>query len=132
MTASNGSGATLIFGLERQLQAVLRAQIAQLAPDLTIVDGGRERWNTVGRSDILARDGSGTLVVIELKAGMADDAALTQLLAYMDAFEEEEGRPVRGMLIAGGFSDRTTRAARRMASVQLQRYTYTLRFEEAR
>lgn len=36
------------------------------------------------------------------------------------------------MVIAADFSDRTTRAARRMANVQLQRYAYTFRFEEAR
>jgi RecB family endonuclease NucS len=45
----------------------LRANIDQLEPGLTVIDGGNERKVASGFIDITARDRSGATVVIELK-----------------------------------------------------------------
>jgi hypothetical protein len=110
------------FGLERDLQGELRKNIKQLDPDLLIVDGDRERSvKSGGRIDILAKDRSGALVVIELKAGRADRDAIGQLLAYMGELMEEASS-VRGILIAADFSPRAIAAARAAPNIRLERY----------
>jgi len=99
-------------GLERDLQASLRTQIQQIEQGMTIIDDGVERRVDSGFIDITARDSSGEIVVIELKAGVAGPQAITQALSYMgDVLAEEEGCKVRGILIAAGF-DAKSRAAR--------------------
>jgi len=108
------------FAMERDLQKALRANIAQLQPDLRIVDGGKERQTDAGNIDITAEDSTGTTVIIELKAGEAQPEALTQLLAYMGAVDNS--RTVRGILIAGDFHQRLTYAARAIPNVTLRRY----------
>jgi hypothetical protein len=75
--------AEITFGLERDLQAALRANIAQLERGLKIIDGGKERATDAGRIDITAVDLSGNIVVIELKAGAASPRAIAQVLAYI-------------------------------------------------
>jgi hypothetical protein len=118
----------LKFGLERDMQVALRENIGQLDPNLRIVDGGTERHVATGRIDILAEDRDGSLVVIELKADDARDSALTQVLGYVGALKEEEGRnDVRGVLVAREFSSRLLYAAR-AAGVNLVRYGYSFTF----
>ena len=56
------------FGLERDLQKALRANIGQLETGLKIVDGGTEKNVPAGRIDITAEDPGGTTVVIEVRA----------------------------------------------------------------
>jgi DNA-binding CsgD family transcriptional regulator len=110
------------FGLERDLQAALRRNIAQLEPGLTIVDGDRERRvESGGRIDILAKDRSGGMVVIELKAGRADRDAVGQILAYMGELMDEAAS-VRGILVAAEFSPRSIAAARAAPTIRLIRY----------
>lgn len=118
------------FSLERDLQAALRSNIRQLQPELEIVDGGRERTTAAGRIDITAKDRDGNTVVIELKAGTAEPEALTQLLAYMGAVQNEDGVPVRGTLIAGDFHQRVVFAAQAVPGVSLLRYRFQFTFEE--
>jgi RecB family endonuclease NucS len=85
------------FGLERDLQSALRANIEQLEPGLSIIDDGRERTTDAGRIDITAKDPQGAVVVIELKAGTGAPGALTQLLAYMGALATENSTAVRAI-----------------------------------
>ena len=101
------------FGLERDLQIALRKGIEQLERGLTIADGDREQTVPSGRIDITARDQSGAMVVIELKAGPADRDAIGQILAYMGDLMEVEGQAsVRGILVAREFKPRAIAAAR--------------------
>jgi RecB family endonuclease NucS len=113
--------------MERDLQKALRRNIAQLQPDLRIVDGGKERQTDAGNIDITAEDSTGTTVIIELKAGEAQPEALTQLLAYMGAIDNS--RPVRGILIAGDFHQRLTYAAKAIPNVTLHRYGHRFTFD---
>jgi hypothetical protein len=74
---------TTTFGLERDLQKVLRDNIDQLEPGLKVADGNKEKRVPSGYIDITAEDKDGATVVIELKAVEADRDAVGQLLAYM-------------------------------------------------
>lgn len=69
----------LTFDIERDLQRVLRDNIEQLEPKLTIIDGGIEKTVPTGKIDITAVDGGGATVVIELKTGEADRSAIGQI-----------------------------------------------------
>jgi Endonuclease NucS len=119
------------FGLERDLQDALRSNIEQLEPGLKIVDGGKEQIVPSGRIDITAKDKRGAMVVIELKAGEADRDAVGQLLSYMGDMVSDSSTPVRGILVARGFSTRAISAARATGNVELKRYTFRFMFESA-
>ena len=118
-----------IFGLERDLQAALRDCIEQLEPGLEITDGDAERSVASGFIDITAKAPDGTVVVIELKAGTARREAIGQVLSYMgDVADEEPGRVVRGILVAGNFDDKARAAAKVVPTLSLRRYSVTFEF----
>ena len=119
----------MTIGLERDLQSALRADVEQLEPGLRIAGEGGERVTDAGRMDITAEDAQGLTVVIELKAGIAAPAALTQLLAYMGAVAGQDQSGIRGVLIAGEFHPRVVSAARAIPNVELRRYRYKFTFE---
>ena len=118
------------FGLERDLQRALRTNIAQLDAGLRIVDGGVEQTVESGRIDITAEDDRGNLVVIELKAGTAAPEAVTQLLGYMRAIENPDGRPIRGILVANDFHPRVVYAAKAVPNISLKAYSFQFSFED--
>lgn len=116
------------IGLERDMQAALRAAIGQLEEGLTIIDDGAERSVDSGFIDITARDASGAVVVIELKAGAAGRNAVAQILSYMGDIEmEEPDSKIRGILIASAFDSKAKAAARAVHSLTLR--TYGVRFQ---
>ncbi len=116
------------FGLERDLQAALRANIEQLDTGLKITDGGKEQTVASGRIDITAEDQTGTRVVIELKTGSADRDAIGQILSYMGDLAETN-KSVRGILVAGDFSARALSAARAVPNIQRKKYSFKFSFE---
>jgi endonuclease len=114
-------------GLERDMQAALRKDIEQLEEGLVVIDDGAERFVESGRIDITARDASGAIVVIELKAGSARQGAVAQILSYMgDVAVEDPGQKVRGILIASDFDKKAVAAARMAPGLSLR--TYGVRF----
>ncbi len=122
----------ITFGLERDLQSAVRANIEQLEPGLRIIDDGSERVTDAGRIDITAEDTNGRIVVIELKAGIASPEVVTQVLAYMSAIEEAEKKPARGILVAGDFHKRVIWAARAVSALELKKYSFQFKFESVR
>lgn len=118
------------FEEEAELQKALRANIQQLQERLKITDGGTERVVPSGRIDITAEDMNGTA----LKRGMADRDAVGQIASYMGdisaATETGSPTPVRGILIAHGFSSRAIAAAKMMRGLELRRYGYRFSFEK--
>jgi hypothetical protein len=116
------------FGLERDLQSALRKNIKQLGSGLSIIDEGVERTTQAGRLDILAKDADERFVVIELKAGRATSRSIAQILSYMTAISQEEGNPVRGIIVAGGFSDRVVLAAGAVPNLKLMKYSFQFSF----
>jgi hypothetical protein len=120
------------IGLERDLQRALRQGGISLEEGLTIIDEGVERAVPSGYIDITARAADDALVVIELKAGTANRAAVGQILSYMgDLAEEEPGTPVRGILIAHDFDAKARSAARVVPSLLLRRYAVRFEFMDA-
>lgn len=119
-----------VLSLERDLNAALRQNIAQLEPGLIIIDGGRERAVASGRIDILAQDDQGNRVVIELKAVKAPRDAVAQILAYMGDILSEYGGGVRGILIGPEFDPRAVSAARMVPMLELKRYAFQFSFEK--
>jgi endonuclease len=124
------AAAEVTFGLERDLQNALRANIEQLEPGLEIADGGREQQCEAGRIDITARDAVGRTVVIELKAGIARPEALTQLLAYLGVVASEKQDSVRGFLVAEDFHRRVVFGARAVPAIELWTYRFKFTFEK--
>lgn len=120
------------FELERHLQSELRREIDQLEPGLEIIDQGLERSVESGFIDILARDASGALVVIELKAGMAKRDAVGQITGYMgDLIGEEPNTSIRGILVAAEFDKSCLSGVRAIPTLKLKRYRFSFTFEEA-
>ncbi len=116
------------LSLERDMQVALRKNIASLESSLKIVDGGEERAVDSGLIDITCED-SNSLVVVELKAGKADSRAIAQILGYMgDLQEEDDEKPVRGILIAHDFDKRTKSAARVVPTLKLMKYSIEFKF----
>lgn len=120
------------FGLEYDLQAALRTNIEQLEQGLKIIDGGKERTTEAGRIDITAVDLKDNIVVIELKAGMAQPESIAQILAYMGSVSETDQKPVRGILVAGDFHKKVILAARNVTSLELKKYSFLFNFESVK
>lgn len=113
------------------MQAALRVEIGQLAAGLEIIDDGAERTVDSGFIDITARDRSSATVVIELKRGTAGQKAVGQILSDMgDVSAEEEGRPVRGILVDGDFDHRAKSTARMVPNLSLRRYSVRFTFSD--
>jgi RecB family endonuclease NucS len=122
----------ITFGLERDLQSALRANIEQLEMGLKITDDGRERVTEAGRIDITAVDAKGNVVVIELKAGIATPEVVAQILAYMGTVAEAENQPVRGILVAGDFHKRVILASRAISNLDLKTYSFQFKFSSVK
>lgn len=118
------------LSLERDMQVALRRNIASLDPTLKIIDDGAERAVSSGLIDITCEDRD-SIVVVELKAGKADSRSIGQILGYMGDLQEEEGRPVRGILVAHDFDQRAKSAAKVVPSLVLKKYSIEFKFMDA-
>jgi RecB family endonuclease NucS len=119
------------ISLERDLHNWLTTRLSEIEPGLILVDGGVEYQTEAGRIDILAKDQTGGLVVIEIKAGKAKDSAIGQLLGYMGYLSLSNEQPkVRGILIASSFDTRAIYAAKGLPNVKLVKYQLSFNLEE--
>jgi hypothetical protein len=137
---AEGESATfgLPVSLERDLETSLLTDLGQLEPGLKLleaegINGCQLDTGVVGRLDILATDSEDAHVVIELKAGEADEKACAQLLRYMGWVRRElaKGKVVRGILVANAFHERARYAAEAMPNVALKRYQVRSEFSDA-
>jgi len=115
--------------LERDLHSYLASRVSEIESGLMLVENGVEYQTEAGRIDLLARDASNHLVVVELKAGKAKDNALGQLLGYIGCLSSSEGN-VRGILVASNFEPRVVFAAKGLPQVKLVRYQLSFTLEE--
>jgi endonuclease len=117
--------------LERDLHNWLTTRLSEIELGLTLVDGGVEYQTEAGRIDILAKDQTGELVAIEVKAGTAKDGAIGQLLGYMGCLSSSKEQPkVRGILVASSFDTRAIYAAKGLPKVKLIKYQLSFNLEE--
>ena len=120
------------FEVERHLQEELRKEIGQLESGLTIIDGGGEKSVESGFIDILARDQSGAMVVIELKSGPAKREAIGQIVGYIgDLMSEEPTTQIRGILVAADFDKSCRSGVRAIPALKLMQYRFSFTFVEA-
>lgn len=87
-----------LFGSERELSDLLMNDLHALEPGLVPLQ--KESELRKGTADILARDASGRLVVIEVKRRDAGLDAVTQLARYSRELAQRKNERVRGMLCA--------------------------------
>jgi len=115
-----------------------------LADNLTTIEPGFELFQDEerdgveypvkgGRIDILAKDGTGRPVVIELKVSRGRNATIGQLLTYMSCIDEnipDQGEKSRGIIIAKEISDDLRMACRRVPDVSLYEYTLSVQLQK--
>ncbi|OGQ58115.1 MAG: hypothetical protein A3J24_06155 [Deltaproteobacteria bacterium RIFCSPLOWO2_02_FULL_53_8] len=119
------------ISLERDLQIYFAQKLNEIEHGLSLVKDGVEYNTTAGRIDILAKDSNGGLVVIELKAGKANDKALGQILGYIGCLSgSENAKNVRGILIASSFEPRVVFAAKNLPQVKLVKYQLSFNLDE--
>lgn len=117
------------FAYEKDLQNFIARNLSMLEPGLKLYEEegitGLE-FPAGGRFiDILARDGRGDYVVIELKVSKGYDRVVGQLLRYMEWIERnhaEPGQGVRGIIIAKEVSEDLSLACARVKGVTLYEY----------
>lgn len=117
------------LSLERDLHSYLATRVCEIEAGLSLAENGVEYPTEAGRIDLLAKDADNQLVVIELKAGRANDGALGQLLGYMGCLSTGETK-VRGILVASKFDSRVVYAARGLPTVKLVKYQLSFELEE--
>jgi len=127
-TGAAAQAQDLIFRYEQDLQTALIACIGQIEPGLTLAENGKERAVPSGFIDVLARDTTGRLVVIELKAVTARREVLGQIAAYMADIEQETDARPRGILIAPDFDAKLVSGARMIEELALMRYQFRFDF----
>lgn len=125
------------LSLERDLEKSLLNNLGQLEPNLTLysengIFGNQLQAGAVGRIDILCADKNSNLVVIELKAGTADDRVCGQILRYMGWVQENlaRNRKVKGVIVANEFSEPLKYAAKAMSNVCLKKYDVKFEFTD--
>ncbi|PML46535.1 hypothetical protein BCT75_23470 [Vibrio lentus] len=119
------------LSLEKDLHSYLARNISDIEDGLSVVEGGIEYALDAGRIDILAKDKTDQLVVIELKAGKAKDSALGQLLGYIGCLSESSSTSnIRGILVASDFDKRVVFGAKALSNVKLVRYQVSFNLEE--
>jgi len=114
--------------LEHDLEEFLSRNLGAVEEGLKLVE--RQKQIPIGRIDILAEDKNGNLVVMELKAGLADEKSLTQLLSYLSYFKDNVDKNARGLLIANDFSIKVKYAVKLVPDVKLIKYKVKFEFEE--
>lgn len=126
------------ISVERDLRKYLVPNLDSLESGLKLYTdqekSGEEYLIEAGRMriDILARDQQNNYVVVELKAGVADQSTFGQLSAYMGWIKKNlaKGENVRGMIVANDFDDKIKYAVQSVSNIKLKRYVLEFKFED--
>jgi len=117
------------FQLERDLQNYLAKNLSCIEPGLQLYeeDGVKGyEFDAGGRYiDILAKDKSGVLVVLELKVSRGHERVIGQILRYVNWVRQnlaEPGQKVRGMIVCRAVSQDLRLACASLVDVELYEY----------
>lgn len=95
--------------VEKAIEDFYAVNLDLLEPGLTLVESGRQYQTSIGRMDLLCQDSNGTYVVVEIKAGEAENGVFGQVMRYVGWVDRNlEGGTgnVRAILLAGSFSEK--------------------------
>jgi RecB family endonuclease NucS len=124
------------LSLERDLEEYISRNLGQIEEGLTLYSeegsSGRQYSIDVGRIDLLAMDKGGNFVVIELKAGLATDRVIGQVLGYMRYVRKNlaKGKDVRGIIVADDFDERLKYAVAEIPKLKLKKYIVKFEFRD--
>jgi RecB family endonuclease NucS len=119
--------------LERDLQKFLARNLDLIESGLRpSADYQLEEFVTdVGRLDLFCLDGAGRYVVVELKAGLAGDDVVGQIMGYMAwARENIAGeQAVRGIIVCRDAGPRVKAACKMVPGLELKKFTMSFHLE---
>ncbi len=124
------------FAYEKDLQQTLCMQVAELFPGYEIFEGvevGIEYPIGSRRIDVLLEKAADkSLLIVELKAGMADYKVFGQISMYMGLIKRKfSDRLVEGIIIAGEIEESLVQAAETNNAIKLMTYQMSIKLEEA-
>jgi hypothetical protein len=94
--------------IEKKIEDFWVQSLEMLEEGLVLLKGGRQYSTPIGRIDLLCRSSQGEYVVIEIKAGDANDSVFDQILRYIGWVHrnmENARNNVRGIILAGKFPE---------------------------
>jgi len=124
------------FSYEKDLQISLCSQISELFPQYKIYgenSEGIEYSIENRRIDVLLENiETNDLMVVELKAGVADYKVYGQIAMYIGLLQNNfKSKNVSGVIIAGAIDDSLKQAASISSTVDLRTYFMKIKLEEA-
>ena len=93
---------------EKEIENFYVRQLHRIEPGLRLAPNGQQFDTPIGRMDLLCRSASGEYVVVEVKAGDAEDSVFGQILRYIGWVHMNlpNGRDnVRGIILAKDFAE---------------------------
>jgi hypothetical protein len=112
--------------LERDLQKFLARNLHLIEPGLKATPDYQleEHVTEVGRIDLFCFDAKGRYVVVELKAGVAGDDAIGQILGYMAWVREnvQGGETARGIIVCRDATERLKAASKLIPDLRIKKY----------
>ncbi|WP_192945763.1 endonuclease NucS domain-containing protein [Vibrio fluvialis] len=129
------SALSMNFAYEKDLQQTLCVQVSELFPGYEIFGGvevGIEYPIGTRRIDVLLENmDNKSLLIVELKAGLADYKVFGQISMYLGLIKRKfSERLVEGVIIAGEIEESLVQAAETNSAVKLMTYQMSLKLEE--
>ncbi|EGQ7873403.1 DUF1016 family protein [Vibrio parahaemolyticus] len=130
------SALSMNFAYEKDLQQTLCMQVSELFPGYEIFGGvavGIEYPIGSRRIDVLLEKmDDKSLLIVELKAGLADYKVFGQISMYLGLIKRKfSDRLVEGVIIAGEIEESLVQAAETSSAIKLMTYQMSLKLEEA-